>query len=990
MFKELPAAEGQKFMRLENQECFLIDVVGFLIADAKFDLVLQQYPDSKFVVLESELDWIASLNEQATRDLAKLLNSGSATLISNIGGSDRIIEMSRAFANLKSKGYKVKVLSPDLSLETRIQAFAKIYGDSVSLISSPVKRKNLTTTKTGVEHMATKNWDPTALFGSIKSKKNVRVLIDTSSLMSREMPRLVNDYLVPWAKRTQGDGSFKLLWVPGEVVREMETLATKDPSRAKPATRGIKLVGKMKSRGVLEVFETGLASENQAADDVIMAVMNQLLLKYDLMLISQDKALAKDCNVLYNGIQQSEAHTGRKHRFLAVKIAENDGRLDLVKHRPKRKKSSIHGQDSKSNANIKSKNKSNGSNGTPNKKKRKQQAIREITPELIDATPYPAGTNSELFDFDGNSFVLAEKIQAGGEGTVYHIANYDGLVAKIYHKKQLTKWRIDKLKQLVNNPVKSNGVAWPSSLLTNCNGHPVGFVMPKVTGAKALGDSIFFYSTLTTDFPSWRRRHLVELARQLAHVVSIVHKRDEVVGDLNPANIMVSNKSGNPTVTLVDCDSWQFGGYPSPVALPEYLHNDLRGKSLSKNLRNSKHDCYALAIIIFQILFLGRHPFASSSEESVIEAMKNQSFRYPLRTGGTNEFVPKGFAWRVWTHMLFNVQRAFHQTFNDGRPVPARKWVEILGAYKSEIEQQNLDTLGNDDKLKPEAVRVPIGRKDGNEKTFVCGKCKEGTETFYTAEKIEQIENRGRFTCRQCVEKEKLENKKGASRLCEKCGTLFTVPIWFETMLESKRSIPSLCKKHGGLQYEIKCSGENCNRKINVNSFDQWEILTSKEKPLCNVCHKKERLKRDAERAAGNSQRNSSNSQKKSRPSQKSKSVNDRAKSNTPKSTNQNPAKKKTKNQSGSKQNNTKKQNSSNTKARSKPKTTKSTNQNSAKKKTKNQSGSKQNNSKKRNSSGTTARSKPKTSTSSSQQSLPSKPKQKSLLGKFWDYLKNG
>jgi DNA-binding helix-hairpin-helix protein with protein kinase domain len=88
-----------------------------------------------------------------------------------------------------------------------------------------------------------------------------------------------------------------------------------------------------------------------------------------------------------------------------------------------------------------------------------------------------------------------------------------------------------------------------------------------------------------------------------------------VVGDLNESNVLVARST---LVTLIDTDSFQVqvpgrAGTPHihfcEVGKPEYLPPELQSADLRKTVRVPEHDRFALAVLIFQLLMDGNHPF---------------------------------------------------------------------------------------------------------------------------------------------------------------------------------------------------------------------------------------------------------------------------------------------------------------------------------------------------------------------------------------------
>jgi DNA-binding helix-hairpin-helix protein with protein kinase domain len=85
-----------------------------------------------------------------------------------------------------------------------------------------------------------------------------------------------------------------------------------------------------------------------------------------------------------------------------------------------------------------------------------------------------------------------------------------------------------------------------------------------------------------------------------------------VIGDVNDGNLLVGEKA---TVCLIDCDSYQIALNGSrwlcEVGSAPYQPPELQNIRTYKGvLRTPNHDDFGVAVIIFRILFMGRHPFA--------------------------------------------------------------------------------------------------------------------------------------------------------------------------------------------------------------------------------------------------------------------------------------------------------------------------------------------------------------------------------------------
>ncbi len=207
----------------------------------------------------------------------------------------------------------------------------------------------------------------------------------------------------------------------------------------------------------------------------------------------------------------------------------------------------------------------------------------------------------------------------GGEARIYAVPQDESLVAKVYHKP--TKAHIDKLIAMLANPPENPtagkghiSIAWPTDLLQTVDrqGRVVGFLMPRVQEMHSMLD---FYNPKTRrqKCPFFNYLYLHRTARNLAAAVGALHARGYCIGDVNESNILVGNTA---LVTLVDTDSFQVPNpnngvvYRCPVGKSEFTPPELQGKNFAQLERKAEHDLFGLAVLIFQLLMEGTHPFS--------------------------------------------------------------------------------------------------------------------------------------------------------------------------------------------------------------------------------------------------------------------------------------------------------------------------------------------------------------------------------------------
>ena len=299
----------------------------------------------------------------------------------------------------------------------------------------------------------------------------------------------------------------------------------------------------------------------------------------------------------------------------------------------------------------------------------------------------------------------SDVLGSGGEGAVYGIRSHPDLVAKIYHSNRRSDTIINKLGVMINYPPRTEDdltghlfVAWPSHLVYDAASEVIGFLMPKV----AKTNNLFEYYN-----PSLRRRtashinyaNLCSVARSLATALDRLHGSGYVVGDINESNAYITE---NEHVTLIDTDSFQITDYQttpptiyrSLVGKPEYTPPELQGISFDQADRNIHHDRFALAIVVYQLLMEGTHPFrgiyTGPGEKPQVETCISQGYflhntnrNVPLRP------VPSAVEWNT---LHEDIRALFRKCFEDGhadpqtRPSP-RDWVDGLDEAMRSLRQ---------------------------------------------------------------------------------------------------------------------------------------------------------------------------------------------------------------------------------------------------------------------------------------------------------------
>lgn len=280
---------------------------------------------------------------------------------------------------------------------------------------------------------------------------------------------------------------------------------------------------------------------------------------------------------------------------------------------------------------------------------------------------------------------LGDRVGEGGEGVVYMAADRPGCLAKIAKDPAGLDAKLDALLALRSERL-TTAAAWPIEKVVGNDGGAVGYLMTHYPDTVLL-HKVFQTKSRVQELPNADWAFLVRVAKNLATCVHLVHADGLVVGDLNESNVLVS---GNALVRLIDCDSFQVevGGFRQTcdVGKGEYIPPELQGMSLAGRWRTEHQDRFPLAVLIFQLLMLGRHPFAgrslTASEVTLEEAIARGWYAY--REPPVDLAPPPGIS-LGW--LPAEMRELFARAFvgpAEKRPTPM-EWHAALGRLEPEL-----------------------------------------------------------------------------------------------------------------------------------------------------------------------------------------------------------------------------------------------------------------------------------------------------------------
>ena len=249
----------------------------------------------------------------------------------------------------------------------------------------------------------------------------------------------------------------------------------------------------------------------------------------------------------------------------------------------------------------------------------------------------------------------------GAEGSVFLLPSVPGMVAKIFDAPSADNRRA-KVETLISHPFYDPPAAdghrrFPAPqeiLLDRATGEFVGHTMHLIPNADALDE---FFDPLGKCYRgqlSFRVGLAISVAELLAEVSR--HPLEITLGDLKPQNILADDIG---RVALIDLDSVQMTTirgttYLCPVRSEYYTPPEVYGMDLRQQRREPSTDLFALAVVIFQLLFGGYHPFASANHPDHVGLI--MAGRFPHVAGSPDRPPPEA--------PLFQRSRSSFSTFS--------------------------------------------------------------------------------------------------------------------------------------------------------------------------------------------------------------------------------------------------------------------------------------------------------------------------------------
>lgn len=615
-----------------------------------------------------------------------------------------------------------------------------------------------------------------------------KLFIDTCSVMA-EGSDLFWQKIVPLLETYHNKVIF-----PYRCWQELEkhTNQQQDPQKRERAVHAIQCLTPLIHKKLVDI--RGEETDN-FADNVFQTVFVKFRLKYKLCLITQDNNLAKDILAL-NHIKSVKAYSICAWRIL------QDGSLGYFGWAERFTLS-------KSKASV------------------PPEEMFDIVHTVNSAASIPVqiadipGEESEVL-ISGGAIRLCRTIGAGGEGTLYETNT--PYVAKIYKEGKLTEQKQQKIERMLSKNIRCEGVCYPIGAIYNQSHQFVGYLMPKANG-RELQKSIFIKPLFLKYFPGWKKKDTVQLCITILNKIQYLHDRNIILGDINPANILVVNPK---EVYFVDTDSYQIEGYPCPVGTINYTAPEIQGKEFSKFLRSEGNENFAIATLLFMIMLPGKPPYAQQGGESAADNIRKMDFSYPLGEL-SNKKTPDG-PWRfMWSHLTYKLKEDFYETFHRGgkystpsKRLSVGRWLDDFTDYLDLLESGK---FGAQDKMSEELFPTRF-KKNPQKEYVICKMCGQEMEKDHCIDGY----------CSACL-------SKGETYQCERCGKPLLYSNYQKYIKKAKR-YPRCkqCYDWGKSVYSQEYCKE-CGALFAITN-DDYEFFTAKGYDLpkrCPACRKKAR-----------------------------------------------------------------------------------------------------------------------------------------------------
>ena len=617
--------------------------------------------------------------------------------------------------------------------------------------------------------------------------KEYKIFIDTCSLLHPKAEEFWAN-IIPYLEKYQT----KVI-IPSRSIEEVEK-HSKNKDNIELAESAQRCIEKLKQLIVSKYIDIRGESTDNFADNVFLVVFTKFRMQHKLLLITQDNDLSKDIMELNNSrsVKAKNVHVKRinKYGFLSDPTWYEKEKGEIVKHDVEKDE--------------------------VDEKFRICTQVTNFSADKIKITHMP--NEGETVYTSNGTVILTKELGAGGEAIVYETDTQ--YVAKLYKPETITVRKYEKMKLMLSKDIECPGVCYPVDILYNSHEEFVGFLMPRAKGIE-IQKSVFGPKPLfQKKFPGWKKRDTVELCVTILKKIKYLHDRNIIMGDINPANILVVS----PTeVYFVDTDSYQVEDFPCPVGTINYTAPEIQKKHFVDFLRTMGNENFAVATLLFMIMLPGKPPYSQQGGEDPVSNIMRMDFSYPFGDS-SNKKTPEG-PWRyIWSHLTYDLKEAFYKTFrkdeeysSEDNRLSVDEWLSMFVEYQNLLDSGK---FGQQDEMSEELFPTRL-KKNPKAIYIKCKLCSQEAEEKHCRSGI----------CRECLQ-------KGEVYLCKNCNKEMLFSNYEKYIKNSKkREICPECYEWGN-KVRIRDYCCECGRSFEITNrqYDSYRQNGYDIPKRCKAC----------------------------------------------------------------------------------------------------------------------------------------------------------
>lgn len=359
-----------------------------------------------------------------------------------------------------------------------------------------------------------------------------------------------------------------------------------------------------------------------------------------------------------------------------------------------------------------------------------------------------------VYDSQGTPVRLVGQ-EAVNNNAVTYSTDRAGIWVKIYNRNGLNTYTEAKIKRMISEPLRYEGLCWPLDTVKDAEGNFRGYSLNAFQGVP-LHLCVFKRAGIDSYFPNWTKMDLCVLTQTILKKIEFLHKKNILFGCINPAAIRIVDKEN---VYFTDTDNYQVDGFPSMVHNISFTAPELLDKKVY--LATKANENFSVAELVFMLMMPGKTPYAVGGDEAPEELIKSMKFPYSNGQIHGDRALPG--MWRfMWSH-LSSLKGSFYNVFQNGAKFSTpeeRKdvfyWQNAIGYYMKDLQE-------TDDK---ESLLIyPRTFKRGKDEIFYkCNHCGIEHPRFYFHNRYFDDFR----ICNSCI-----DTKSDVSFTCKACGKTY-------------------------------------------------------------------------------------------------------------------------------------------------------------------------------------------------------------------------